>query len=118
MPAQLDIKLQRNEDWARRLRITSPDGVPIDLTGCSLAMQVREKLNQNLVAEADVSVADPLTGEADLALSAREGSDLSSYGQSIQDAELFHDLRLVDGAGTRVVLFSGRLILTRGETRA
>lgn len=118
MPAQLDIRLQRNEDWARTLYLTA-DGAPIDLTDMAAEMQVREKLTQALVTTAAVRIVDPPSaGIVDVELVGGEGSPLAAYGASIQQAELFYDFRLTDNMGTRVPLFGGRIIITRGETRA
>ena len=118
MPARLDIALQRNEDWSRTLTLTDTDGVPIDLTGCTIEMQVREKLTQTLVATASVVMIDAAGGTVGVTLKASEGTPLGNYGSGIQIANLHTDVRLTDTFGTKVVLFSGVVILSRGETRA
>jgi len=115
---RIDIYIQRNEDWARALFLTDNDGVPIDLTGMTAAMQVRDKLNQILVAEAEIVFVDAFAGEIGVTLRASEGSPLSDYGAAIQTANLHYDLRLTDSDGLSVVLFGGILVLSRGETRA
>lgn len=118
MPARLDIALQRNEGWARSLYLTDDAGAPIDLTGCTVAMQVRDKLSQALIAQADVQVVDAANGEIAVELAGGEGSPLSQYGSPIQTVNLHYDLRLSDGSEAPVVLFAGTLILSRGETRS
>jgi hypothetical protein len=116
MPARLDIALQRNEDWARTLTITDNAGAPIDLSGCTLAMQVRDKLRQTLIAEAEVTIVDPAGGIASVVLRASEGTPLSNYGATIQIANLHHDLRMTDRDGVNTALLAGLIILSRGET--
>lgn len=118
MAARLDIALQRNEGWARTLLIRDDDDKPIDLTGMTLAMQVRDKLNQTLVEEARVTIADAVNGEALVELRGGQGSLLGNYGDPIQTVNLHHDLLLTDESGQSIVLWSGIIILSRGETRA
>jgi hypothetical protein len=115
MPARLDIPLQRNEDWSRTITVAA-EGEPIDLTGMTIAMQVRDKLSQFLVAEAECDVTDPVNGEVTITLKASAGSPLSTYGAAIQLANLPYDLRVTESDGFQTVLFAGNVILTRGET--
>jgi hypothetical protein len=117
MAARLDIALQRNEDWARSIVLTDDDGAPIDLTGCTLAMQVREKLSQALIASAEIEIVDAVGGFVGITLLASEGTPLGRYGASIQVANLHYDLRMIDSGGSKVPLLAGIIILSRGETR-
>jgi hypothetical protein len=116
MGPRLDIALQRNEDWGRELALTA-GGDPIDLTGCSVAMQVREKLSQTVVATATTTIIDAANGIIQVTLL---GSvpPLSTYGAQIQVANLHYDIRLTDPDGFQTILFGGVLVLYRGETRA
>jgi hypothetical protein len=118
MAARLDIMLQRNEGWAKTLRITDSDDVPIDLTGCVLAMQVREKLTQTLITQAEVTIENASVGIVSIVLPGGPGSALGRYGSPIQTVNLHHDLLMTDSQGAPVVLFSGVVVLSRGETRA
>lgn len=117
MPARLDIALQRNEDWARTLTLTDTKGAPIDLTGCTLAMQVRDKLTQVLIATGAIEIVHAPTGLIGVTLRASEGTPLGRYGSGIQVANLHYDLRMIDSGGTKVALLAGIIILSRGETR-
>lgn len=118
MAETVDIYLQRNEDWGRSLYVTDFDGLPIDLTGCTVALQVREKLTQDLIASAQCSIPNPITGDVQVILRASEGSALSTYGAPIQIANLHYDCRLTDPDGFDTILFGGIVVLSRGETRA
>jgi hypothetical protein len=115
MPARLDIYLQRNEDWSRSLYVSAA-GQPIDLTGMTVAMQVRDKLAQTLVASATCELSDPTNGEITVTLKASEGSALASYGNPIQTANLPYDIRITENDGFQTILFAGLVILARGET--
>lgn len=116
MPERVDIYLQRNEDWGRSLYITDAEGIAIDLTGYTVAMQVRQKLSQELVATAQCDISYPTAGEAMIVLRASEGSALSQFGAPIQTANLHYDCRLTDPDGFETILFGGLLVLSRGET--
>lgn len=118
MPAHLDIFLQRNEDWSRTLTITDDVDAPIDLTGMTVAMQVRDKLAQALVAQAAVEITDAENGEVELTLLGHEGTPLSEYGVSIQVANLPYDILLTDSDGYSTALIAGNVVLSRGETIA
>jgi hypothetical protein len=116
MGPRLDIALQRNEDWGRELALTSGDEI-IDLTGSSVALQIRDKLSQALIASGTVEVVDPTNGAVQVLI---RGSvpPLSTYGAQIQVANLHYDIRLTDPDGFQTILFGGVLVLYRGETRA
>ena len=43
-PAKLQLKIYQGATFRRRLRWLSPDKMPIDLTGCTARMQVREEV--------------------------------------------------------------------------
>lgn len=117
MAERVDIYLQRNEDWGRSLLVCDHEGEPIDLTGMLVAMQVRQKLDQQLVATAEVAITDAPGGEVQVVLRASEGSQLSAYGAAIQVANLHYDCRLTDVDGFDTILFGGVVVLSRGETK-
>jgi hypothetical protein len=112
MAAHLDITLRRNADWPRIIKLRS-GGEPIDITGMTVAMQVRTKLDQALVAKADIEIIDPANGTFQVTL---RGSSFDGYGSPIQTVNLPYDLRLTDSDGISIDLVAGLVILTRGET--
>jgi hypothetical protein len=118
MSASLNICLQRNEDYAATWVFTDGDDVPIDLSDIDVALEVRDKLTQDLVAAADIEITDAPAGEVTVILRASEGSPLSAYGAAIQTANLHYDMRLTDTDGVHLIVVSGIVILSRGETRA
>jgi len=118
MPAHMNIYLQRNEDYAASWTFTDDADQPIDLTDITIALQVRDKLSQTLIASAEIDVTDAAAGEADIILRASEGAALAAYGAPIQTANLHYDVRLTDSEGVHLIVVSGLVILSRGETRA
>lgn len=116
MPACMDIALRRNEAFYRTIVIADDTGAPIDLTGVTIAMQVRDKVTQALIATADIEISDAENGEITVTLDASAGSDLNGYGNPIQTTQLSYDLRMTDTDGIPVDLIAGLVILSRGET--
>jgi ABC-type phosphonate transport system ATPase subunit len=116
MAERVDIYLQRNEDWGRSLFVTDIDDNPIDLTGMTVGMQVRDKLTQALVETATATIVDAPGGEVSVILRASPGSALSAFGEPIQVANLHYDCRITDSDGFDTILFGGVVVLSRGET--
>lgn len=116
MAALYDIHLQRNDDWQEGWTIRQRD-VPVDLTDCVLAGHVRAPLdNTTLIASFDIDITDAANGEATLTLKGSEGSPLSAYGNAIQNARLPYDIRLTYPDGLHLVLVTGTITLSRGNT--
>lgn len=118
MAARLDILLQRNEDWARSWLVRDGTGQPVDLTGFTVEMQAKRRLdNAATVASGVCTVGNPGGGQFTTILRASEGHVLSTFGNALQVSNLPYDIRLVDSDGYKTVLVSGVIILTRGVTR-
>lgn len=118
MAARLDIYVARNEHWGRSVRLLNADRTPIDLTGCTIQMQIKSRTdNAAIVATGECIIDRAETGEFTIRLNAAEGSALGEYGDQLQTANLPYDVRLVDGDGFKLDLLSGVVILNRGVTR-
>jgi len=118
MPARMDICLQRNEDWAPTLVFIWPDdGKPIDLTGCTMAMHVRDKLTNTgaPIATGTCTITSAIDGTVQILLLGSSGP-LASYGNPLHAANLYYDIRATDPDGIHVIVFAGKLILERGIT--
>lgn len=117
MAAQLDIPLRRNEVWSRGWRISDGDGQPLDITGWTIAMHVRSRVNNSaLIAAAEIEITDGPNGEFSTVLRAGEDSALYALGSPLQTLNLPYDLRATDEAGTSLVLAAGVVVLSRGVT--
>jgi hypothetical protein len=117
MAAQRDIVLRRNEDLAENFRM-SAGGVPIDITGWTIELQVRDLLdNSTLIQSAEIDFTDALNGEFDIILKAGEGYALGEYGNPLWEYLLPYDLRATDTTGIRTDLIAGDLHLMRGVTQ-
>jgi len=123
MACQLNIAVQRNEDYAQGWNITDDADLPIDLTGMGIALQVRDRLsNGTLIATAEIDVTDAEAGQFDVILRCLDENGaptpLGAYGNPIQPAELPYDLRITDADGVHLVLATGLVLLSRGKTFA
>ena len=117
MPARLDIALQRNEAFQATLTITDDlTGAAIDLTGQTLAMQVKSKTSSTNIQSATIEVTDAPAGEITVTLDATTGNALHSHGDPLQTEELPYDLVLTDADGKPAALLAGYVILSRGVT--
>jgi hypothetical protein len=114
MPARLDIAVQRNEAYTGTWTISDDDGVAIDLTGMTLAMQIRQGTTQTLVQAATIEVTDAAAGEITVTVDASSGTGLHTYGDALFTYELPYDLLLIDTDAVPTALVAGYVILSRG----
>jgi hypothetical protein len=114
MPARLDIAMQRNEDWARVMQISDEEG-PVDVTGWTFEMQVRERTNNDgaPIETATIEITDPENGEISIVLPGHSGQ-LASYGNQLQTVRRPVDLVAIEPDGFRTTLSAGYVILSRG----
>lgn len=117
MPARLDIAMQRNEDFARAFTVTDDAGEPIDLTGYTIRLQIKDRLdNTTVIQSAVVTITGASEGMFDVVIDGGTGSALASYGDPLLSYELPYDLIATDDAGRATALIAGYLILSRGVT--
>jgi len=118
MAAQLDITIARNETWARTFQVCDGDGNPVDITGTTLAGQVKSRTdNDATVASFTCAIFNAANGEFSVKLDATEGSALNGYGSPIQTENLAYDIRWTAGGGTKIDLVRGKIVLLRGVTQ-
>lgn len=113
----MNIALQRNQDFIRAWSIVDQDGAPVSIDQCTLAMQVKDRLNTAVtIASAEIEITDATRGEFQTILRGSEGSPLSAYGDPLLTYNLPYDLRLSYADDLREVLVTGVVILSRGKT--
>lgn len=114
MPARLDIAMQRNEDFGCALEVTDNVGAPIDLTGWSLALSVKERLETTIVLQsADIEILDAATGWINIQIQG-PGAPLGEYGDPLLSYELPFDLIATDPEGVPTALLAGYVTVSRG----
>jgi hypothetical protein len=116
MPARLDIAVQRNEAYQGTWNISDEDGVAINLTGMTVALQIREPTTQTLVQAGTIEVTDAAAGEITVTIDATGGNALHDYGDVLFTYELPYDLLLTDADDIPTALVAGYVIVSRGIT--
>lgn len=116
MPNDLDILVPRNGDYRQDWRLTDNEGEPIDLTGCSVQLDVRYVAGQgSVLTSATVDLHDPVNGTFTLSIL---GDDLADLPGPTEIVRLAYDLRVVDADGGIQVFPRGQVILVPGVTFA
>lgn len=96
------ITIKQNEDYTKYLHLQYADtGEPLDLTGCSVYSQMRDRPNGTLVATATTSMT-ALSGDIWVTYS-------SSATSSITPGEYGFDIWLVDGNSKKHPLYTARV---------
>jgi len=118
MAAQSDIYLQRNEDYVRRWVLTSTDDAPLDITGCTITLQVKSRVdNSTVIATGEIGIIDAENGEIEVRLHGSSGHPLSTYGSPLQVENLRYDVLLIYPDGIHMPLVTGTVVLSRGTTQ-
>lgn len=107
MSGTLNIEVPRQGDWIKELQLTDIAGVPIDLSGHSLAWSARLVAGSGgVVATATVSILEASEGR----IRARwHGPDFDAVGIATQIVRVAHDLKETYPDGSIDVPFRGQL---------
>lgn len=96
------ITIKQNEDYTKYLHLQYADtGEPLDLTGCSVYSQMRDRPNGTLVATATTSMT-AASGDIWVTYAA-------SATASITPGEYGYDVWLVDGNSKKHPLYTTRI---------
>ena len=99
MAGNYSILIEQGADWSRTVAWKNPDGTPIDLTGYTAAMQVRD--GQTLLATPTTTVSGP-AGTITLAIPATTTATLPA-------ATAKYDLFMTDPGGAVTRLLAGTI---------
>jgi len=116
MPAEMDIEIQRNGDYLAGWQLTDDQtGDPLDITGWTLALEVRTVAGIGGAAIASATFQNRVDAEGyfDILI---EGADFSAVPNPMNIANLAYDFVATDDAGARIVEVRGHIILTPGVT--
>lgn len=114
MAATFHIRLGRNEDYLKDWALTDDDGAPLDLTGWTLELDIKERLATSIVQSADLMVTDAVNGVLGVYIPGGPMAPISLIGNALQDIALVYDLRGTDVDGFRTVFVRGTLTMIRG----
>lgn len=116
MPAAVyDITIEQGADFFINLTYKDDTGSPIDLTGYSARMQVREDYSSA------TALVDATTGNGDITLGGVSGSIDIHIPASVTGALNFdtgkYDIEIVDASGVVTRLLQGSVVLSPEVTR-
>lgn len=110
-----DLEIPRNADYFQEWRLLDPDGAessPIDLTGCTLELDVRAFAGEGVViASATIDVVEATDGRFTVLI---HGSDFAATGEPSTAVSLAYDLRLTYPDGVQRIPIRGHVIATPG----
>lgn len=115
MTATMDIEVPRNGDYYMGWQLVDPDDQPIDLTGATLALQIRYAAGAGgaPVASATFDTREDLAGRFNVKIS---GSSFTSVDGPMEIVRLAYDFRVTGADGIKIVETRGTLILAPGVT--
>lgn len=99
MACELNLKIDQGSTFEKSFRWRDTDGDPKDLTGYSIAAQIRSEPGGSLQANFGAAITDPTNGEFKLVLAATASSAIQS-GWYVYDIELTQNAsttRVVEG---------------------
>lgn len=120
-PQATDLSVQWNEDYYREWALVDPtSGLPIDLTGCSVAMQVRANagLTSAALLTATCAVIDAPNGVWSESIPKAALQAAVTANASPQATVTWaYDVRITDDAGTTRIWRVGQFIIQPGVTQ-
>ncbi len=109
------LVIEQGTDFALELTYSDPDGVPIDLTGCSAALMVRTTYD---AATPLVSLSSPSAG---ITLGGAAGTIRieidSTVTATLPPGTAVYDLKLTDSLGNPLRLVEGNVTISPAVTR-
>lgn len=111
------IELVQGTDFSWQITYTDPDGNPIDLSGYTAEMQVRQTINSN-----DPPLMTASTGNGYIAITAASGLITISVPNAITQLipaplKAWYDLVLTSGVGVKTRLIFGQVTIPELVTR-
>jgi hypothetical protein len=108
--AEYPVEYQQYTQFQLYLTLLNPDGTPVDLTGCTALMQVRNAPDGTLA----FSTVPELGGTAGTVYATGDESDLAGVAPDVYD----YDIRIVDSLGEPHRLIQGTFTVTPGVAQA
>ena len=115
---QIDLTLRQGADFGPMTLTFTAGGAPVDLTGCTLAAQLRKTALGAAHASFEVDVTDPTNGVATLSMESGLTRGLSA-GETMDDpkSQYVWDLKLLDSLGRVSTPLWGNVTVFRLVTR-
>jgi hypothetical protein len=114
-----NLYAEQGADWAIQFPVTNPDGSVFDLTGCTVAAQIRENASSPTSIQAfTVAIPAPTTGVVNLSLTHAQTAALEATGVAFtQLSSYVWECDLTTAAGSVARLLEGSFSLSPGGIR-
>jgi len=118
MAAKLNLKINQGETYRHKLYLSDPSDVPINLTGYTARMHIRENIKSEVVLleltteNGGIILSDLLGGELSLYISST-GTSAITWAQGVYDLEVIAPG--IDGDVTRLI--EGNVAVSKEVTR-
>lgn len=102
-PASYDLRIVAGDSFARTISIRDGAGAAVDLTGLTGRAQIRDRPGGTLLADVNVVIATPATGDIAISLTTAQTRALPTSS--------VWDLELDGGPSSTHTIVSGRVIV-------
>jgi hypothetical protein len=116
MSVRRDIVMSRNEDFGETWFLRDTAQVPINISEWEIKIQIKDKVSNLIVSEADVNIEPIAVGVFSYVIDGGPSSPLFTYGNLLHTAYLKYDIIAIDETGFRERLGYGDIVLERGIT--
>lgn len=114
-----DIYVEQGADWELIVTIYDNAGSPVDITGATAAMQIRDRPSGAIVAEPTIEITDAENGEITLSLTATETAAISVMGATSREvASYVYDLKVTHAGGEVERVLNGAVNVSPEVTKA
>ena len=107
-PGTYNITLQRRADYSVLLQFKDSNDAVIDLTGYTAYAQAWDKARNTKYADFGIAYTDRSNGQVTISLTDTQTADFID--------ELYYDVLLEDGSGTREYYLEGVIFVSQGYT--
>lgn len=107
-PGTYNITLQRRADYSVLLQFKDSNDAVIDLTGYTAYAQAWDKARSTKYADFGIAYTDRSNGQVTISLTDTQTADFID--------ELYYDVLLEDGSGTREYYLEGVIFVSQGYT--
>jgi len=114
-----NIYIDQGADWKDSFTIVGDSNEPIDISGLTGKMQIRETaFSTEILAEVVIEITDALHGEGTRSLtSAQTQAILTIGGSYLVKSNFVNDFYLVDSSNNAVRVSNGLAVISPGVTR-
>lgn len=117
---ELDLYVEQGADWTRIITLYLQDGTKKNLSGCSVAMQMKQTAQDNSpVCVPTVQILSPVSqGQVQITINSQQSSSIPALGNDYsQTTRYTYDLYLTESNGERKRILNGEIYISPGVTK-